>query len=218
MPRTSPSACRCSTTCGNIEPLSLMPEMARIATEMVHDVLTAFVERDAEAALRVIERDRAVDDFYNSHLPHPADLHDGKSAQHQPVDAPAVRRQECRAGRRPCHQHRRDGLLCRDRAAPRPTGHTARTRSRTEAMMSRQAPASWSRTTARSPNLIGFHFERAGYDRDAHRRRRGSADPGRGDEARPGPARLDDRGDQRDRGLPPPAPPPGHRQRCRSSC
>ena len=51
---------------GKIEPLSLMPEMARIATEMVRDVLKAFVERDAEAALRVIERDRAVDDFYDS--------------------------------------------------------------------------------------------------------------------------------------------------------
>lgn len=51
---------------GNIEPLSLMPEMARIATEMVHDVLTAFVNRDADAAVRVIERDQAVDDFYNS--------------------------------------------------------------------------------------------------------------------------------------------------------
>ena len=38
-------------TIGNIEPLSLLPEMARIATEMVHDVLTAFVERDAESAL-----------------------------------------------------------------------------------------------------------------------------------------------------------------------
>ena len=50
----------------NIEPVSLMPEMARIATEMVHDVLNAFVERDAEAAVRVLERDRAVDDFYNS--------------------------------------------------------------------------------------------------------------------------------------------------------
>ncbi|MEN3972119.1 phosphate signaling complex protein PhoU [Sphingomicrobium sp. XHP0235] len=49
-----------------IEPLSLMPEMARIATEMVHDVLTAFVERDAETALRVSRRDQAVDDFYNS--------------------------------------------------------------------------------------------------------------------------------------------------------
>jgi phosphate transport system protein len=51
---------------GNIEPISLMPEMARLATEMVHDVLNAFVERDADAAVRVVEKDRAVDDFYNS--------------------------------------------------------------------------------------------------------------------------------------------------------
>ena len=49
-----------------IEPLSLLPEMARIATSMVHDVLDAFVERDAEAAVRVCERDDAVDDFYDS--------------------------------------------------------------------------------------------------------------------------------------------------------
>jgi phosphate transport system protein len=33
---------------------------------MVHDVLDAFVERDAEAAVRVCERDDAVDDFYDS--------------------------------------------------------------------------------------------------------------------------------------------------------
>ena len=51
---------------GKIEPLSLLPEMARIATGMVHDVLDAFVERDAEAAYRVCERDSAVDDFYDS--------------------------------------------------------------------------------------------------------------------------------------------------------
>jgi phosphate transport system protein len=49
-----------------IEPLSLLPEMARIATEMVHDVLDAFVARDADAAVRVCERDQAVDDFYDS--------------------------------------------------------------------------------------------------------------------------------------------------------
>ncbi|MGH6658821.1 MAG: phosphate signaling complex protein PhoU [Sphingomicrobium sp.] len=49
-----------------IEPLSLLPEMARIATSMVHDVLDAFVERDAEAAVRVCQRDQAVDDFYDS--------------------------------------------------------------------------------------------------------------------------------------------------------
>jgi phosphate transport system protein len=46
-----------------VEPMSLLPEMARIATEMVSDVLRAFVERDA---VRVCERDRAVDDFYDS--------------------------------------------------------------------------------------------------------------------------------------------------------
>ncbi len=51
---------------GKIEPLSLLPEMARIASEMVHDVLNAFVQRDAEAAVRVCERDTAVDDFYDS--------------------------------------------------------------------------------------------------------------------------------------------------------
>jgi len=53
-------------TMGKIEPLSLLPEMARIATEMVHDVLDAFLERDAEAAVRVCERDSTVDDFYDS--------------------------------------------------------------------------------------------------------------------------------------------------------
>jgi phosphate transport system protein len=51
---------------GQIEPLSLLPEMARIATQMVHDVLNAFVNRDAEAAVKVAERDNAVDDFYDS--------------------------------------------------------------------------------------------------------------------------------------------------------
>ena len=51
---------------GKIEPLSLLPEMARIATSMVHDVLDAFVQRDAEVALQVCERDDAVDDFYDS--------------------------------------------------------------------------------------------------------------------------------------------------------
>ncbi|MEO8175029.1 MAG: phosphate signaling complex protein PhoU [Sphingomicrobium sp.] len=49
-----------------IEPISLLPEMARIATGMVHDVLDAFVQRDAEVAIQVCERDAAVDDFYDS--------------------------------------------------------------------------------------------------------------------------------------------------------
>ena len=51
---------------GKIEPLSLLPEMARIAVEMVHNVLDAFLDRDAEGARAVCQRDDAVDDFYDS--------------------------------------------------------------------------------------------------------------------------------------------------------
>ena len=103
----------------DIEPLSLLPEMARIATEMVHDVLNAFVERDAEAALRGHRARQGGRRFLQLDLPHAAHLHDGKPEQHRPVGAPAVHRQESRAGRRPRHQHRRDGLLRRDRRAYR---------------------------------------------------------------------------------------------------
>ncbi|MGF1549050.1 MAG: phosphate signaling complex protein PhoU [Sphingomonadaceae bacterium] len=49
-----------------VEPLALLPEMARIAGEMVHNVLDAFAARDAKKALDVSDRDQAVDDFYNS--------------------------------------------------------------------------------------------------------------------------------------------------------
>jgi phosphate transport system protein len=49
-----------------IEPISLLPEMARMVAEMVHDVLDAFVRRDPATAQDVCERDVAVDDFYNS--------------------------------------------------------------------------------------------------------------------------------------------------------
>lgn len=51
---------------GSIEPLSLLPQMANMAAAMVHDVLDAFVERDAEKARNVSERDDALDDFYES--------------------------------------------------------------------------------------------------------------------------------------------------------
>ena len=49
-----------------IEPLSVLPAMAELACRMVHDVLDAFAARDAEAAIRVSDTDRGVDDFYNS--------------------------------------------------------------------------------------------------------------------------------------------------------
>jgi phosphate transport system protein len=48
------------------EPLSLLPAMGQIAREMVKDALDAFAARDAAKALAVMDRDRAVDDFYNS--------------------------------------------------------------------------------------------------------------------------------------------------------
>ncbi|HEX8644053.1 MAG TPA: phosphate signaling complex protein PhoU [Allosphingosinicella sp.] len=49
-----------------IEPVSLLPEMARIAAEMVHNALDAFIARDADKAQEVCVRDKALDDFYNS--------------------------------------------------------------------------------------------------------------------------------------------------------
>lgn len=49
-----------------IRPLSLLPAMAQIAEEMVHNALDAFAARDPAKAAVVIERDQAVDDFYNS--------------------------------------------------------------------------------------------------------------------------------------------------------
>src|SRR3954452_16663947 len=51
---------------GDIEPLSLLPEMAKIASGMVHDVLAAFDERDPDKARSVCARDDALDDFYES--------------------------------------------------------------------------------------------------------------------------------------------------------
>jgi phosphate transport system protein len=50
----------------DLRPLSLLPEMGRIVAEMVRSALDAFVVRDSAKAGQVCERDRAVDDFYNS--------------------------------------------------------------------------------------------------------------------------------------------------------
>ena len=48
------------------EPLTLLPAMNELAAEMVHDVLTAFAARDAEAAAEILTRDGRVDAFYDS--------------------------------------------------------------------------------------------------------------------------------------------------------
>ena len=49
-----------------IEPVSILPAMGRMASEMVRDALDAFGARDADGALAVCESDRALDDFYDS--------------------------------------------------------------------------------------------------------------------------------------------------------
>lgn len=48
------------------EPLTLIPAMAELAGEMVHDVLTAYAARDADLAAEVVARDDKVDAFYES--------------------------------------------------------------------------------------------------------------------------------------------------------
>jgi phosphate transport system protein len=49
-----------------IEPLALLPEMAKMASAMVHDVLAALADRDPERAKAVCRRDDALDAFYES--------------------------------------------------------------------------------------------------------------------------------------------------------
>jgi phosphate transport system protein len=48
------------------EPLTLIPAMADIAREMVHDVMTAYAARDPKGAAEILVRDDKVDNFYNS--------------------------------------------------------------------------------------------------------------------------------------------------------
>ncbi|MGB3472228.1 MAG: phosphate signaling complex protein PhoU [Erythrobacter sp.] len=48
------------------EPLTLLPAMGELASEMVHDVLTAYAARDPSLAREVIATDAKVDAFYNS--------------------------------------------------------------------------------------------------------------------------------------------------------
>lgn len=48
------------------EPLTLLPAMGDLASEMVHDVLTAYAARDPDLAREVIASDAKVDAFYNS--------------------------------------------------------------------------------------------------------------------------------------------------------
>lgn len=49
-----------------IGPAVIVPEMARAVIEIIRDTLDAFVDRDAEKALAILQRDQQVDEYYNS--------------------------------------------------------------------------------------------------------------------------------------------------------
>ncbi|MCJ2183982.1 phosphate signaling complex protein PhoU [Novosphingobium sp. 1949] len=49
-------------------PVSLLPEMGRVAGAQVHDALEAFITRDATLAAQVCASDRVVDDYYTAML------------------------------------------------------------------------------------------------------------------------------------------------------
>lgn len=48
------------------QPVVIIPEMAREASDMVRRALDAYVDRDPDLAQEVMESDQRVDDFYNS--------------------------------------------------------------------------------------------------------------------------------------------------------
>ena len=50
----------------HFEPLTLLPAMAEVAGDMVHEVLTAYAARDPILAREVIKTDEKVDAFYDS--------------------------------------------------------------------------------------------------------------------------------------------------------
>jgi phosphate transport system protein len=49
-----------------VQPQIIVPEMGKLVTRMVKDVLDAYANRDIEKALLVWSQDKNVDDFYNS--------------------------------------------------------------------------------------------------------------------------------------------------------
>jgi phosphate transport system protein len=54
------------TQAAPVQPSVIIPEMAKAATLMIRDALNSYVDRDAELALQVTNRDQRVDDLYNS--------------------------------------------------------------------------------------------------------------------------------------------------------
>ena len=49
-----------------VGPAVIIPEMARAVVEIIRDTLDAFVDRDAEKAQAILQRDQQVDEYYNS--------------------------------------------------------------------------------------------------------------------------------------------------------
>lgn len=49
-----------------VEPAAIIPQMTAILRDMLKDTLDAYIERDSAKALSVWQRDKAVDDLYNS--------------------------------------------------------------------------------------------------------------------------------------------------------
>ena len=49
-----------------VAPAVILPEMTRVVVEIIRDTLDAFVDRDAEKALAILQRDQQVDEYYNS--------------------------------------------------------------------------------------------------------------------------------------------------------
>ena len=49
-----------------VAPAVIIPEMARVVVEIIRDTLDAFVDRDAEKALAILQRDQQVDEFYTA--------------------------------------------------------------------------------------------------------------------------------------------------------
>jgi len=49
-----------------VDPAVIIPEIAGFVANMVRSAITAYIERDADAAMNVIRRDATVDEYYNS--------------------------------------------------------------------------------------------------------------------------------------------------------
>ena len=103
---------------GEQQPKQLMlglKHMGELALGQLKEVLDAYIERDADRALKVWYRDEDIDAMYNS-LFRELLTYMMEDPRNIGLCTPsAVRGQEHRARRRSCDQHRRDGLFPRAR-------------------------------------------------------------------------------------------------------